>query len=403
MRALRPTIRVRLTLIYSGLFLFSGVVLLFVLYLLLESQSGLVVPRTLGSATPSQVAAPSPGDTSPRFFQGEGINFEIRQAALTDLLVQGTIVVGILALGAILLGWLVAGRVLNPISRITATARRLSDRTLNERLALNGPNDELKEFGDTFDAMLDRLNAAFDAQRRFVANAAHELRTPLTVQRAIIDVALAQNDHLPIDIRAAMTELREVNVHNEMIIEGLLTLAVSQRGLEHQGPVDLAAIVDRALDSAPMSDGKVTVQSKIEPVDVVGDEVLLRRMVENLFDNAVRYNVPSGWVRVILKPDGDDVCFTVENSGARISDAECALIVEPFHRLRLNGGPLPEGTGLGLSIVAAISSAHGGHITARPLAPGGLSVTVRLPRMSRAEAAEVDPGHPGTRTSAQSL
>ncbi|MGW4799555.1 HAMP domain-containing sensor histidine kinase, partial [Nonomuraea sp. NPDC004297] len=285
-------------------------------------------------------------------------------------LVQGVIIyqwemttftVGILTLVSLAVGWLVAGRILRPIHRITATAQRLSLSTLHERIALAGPTDELKELADTFDAMLDRLERSVEGQRRFIANASHELRTPLAVQRAAIEIGLPEDAH---EIRGTL--LRH-NHRAERLIDALLVLAQAEHGLTGRSPVAVDQVVRRAL--AERAAEHVTVTERAEPFVVDGDPVLLSRLVTNLLDNAVRYNRPGGTVEVTLSRG----TLTVRNTGPHVPRERLGDLFEPFRRLHTTPG---QGAGLGLSIVAAIAKAHGADIRASPNPGGGLELVV---------------------------
>ncbi|GAA4638079.1 ATP-binding protein [Actinoallomurus vinaceus] len=349
------TIRVRLTLIYSGLFLLTSVVLLVTVNLLLRRTLDARIARLAGGAV-----APTrrvPGDRPPPLprlpeLANGVIGYQWQVTALT---------VGILALVSLVVGWLVAGRILRPIHRITATAQRLSLSTLHERIALAGPKDELKELADTFDAMLDRLERSVAGQRRFIANASHELRTPLAVQRAAIEIGL------PEDVGEIRGTLLLHNRRAENLIDALLVLAQAEHGLDNRSPVALDQVV-RLVLAERRSDG-VTVTQRAEPFVVDGDPVLLNRLVTNLLDNAVRYNHPGGTVGVTLSRG----VLTVRNTGPHVPQERFGDLFEPFRRLQTTRG---QGAGLGLSIVAAIAKAHGADVRANPNPGGGLELVV---------------------------
>ncbi len=279
------------------------------------------------------------------------------------------------------LGWFLAGRVLRPIQDMTATARRLSDTNLHERLAMEGPADELKELADTFDDMLGRLEAAFESQRRFVANASHELRTPLAIQRTLVDVALADPDATPEELRTMAVLVRDAVDRSERLIDGLLVLARSQQGVGATAPVDLAGVAAAAVDQAAteIDAAGLSVHRDLEPAPLTGNRVLLERLAANLVENAVRHNVTGGWMEVTTATTGDHVTLTVRNGGAPVPPDQVAGLFEPFRRLapdRVGGG---RGHGLGLSIVQAVAVAHRGSVGAEAPESGGLSVTVSLP------------------------
>jgi signal transduction histidine kinase len=273
-----------------------------------------------------------------------------------------------------------AGRLLRRLNRISSTARRLSLSNLHERLALTGPHDEMKELADTFDEMLDRLERSVHSQRQFVANASHELRTPLAIQRAAIQIGL--DDPTPQRLAQVREELLAANRRTERLIDGLLLLAQGEHGLDGGEPVPLEALVRQA--AAEVRTGDVTVTLATEPVTVWGDPVLLGRLVANLLDNGVRYNVPGGTVRVNLSAAGT---LIVANTGPEVPAGRVDELFEPFRRLHATRTRSAEGAGLGLSIVAAIAHAHHGSVTARPNPDGGLELTVGFPLADPAGAA----------------
>jgi signal transduction histidine kinase len=369
---------VRLTLLYGGLFLAAGVAVLLTIYLLVRNIPAVVVtsPSVINSGPP--VTPTSGGAALPGLIRIGVVTVSFQQIAARDLLIQGGIAMAIAMSGALIVGWVAAGRVLQPVKTITLAARRLSEQTLHERIGIKGPDDELKELGDTFDSVLDRLDAAFDAQRRFIANAAHELRTPLTVQRAMIDVVLKSQTESASELISTLRNLRELTEINEHIIDGLLTLAISERGLDHTDRVDLSVLAAEALQSA--NGHNIRVVTSLDRAEVCGDRVLLRRMVQNLVDNALRYNEPGGWLDLTTRSEVKHVQLTVSNPGPKISTEECKQLFEPFRRVRTSRTSSVPGTGLGLSIVRAISTSHKGQSSATPLESGGLTVTIRLPK-----------------------
>jgi signal transduction histidine kinase len=305
----------------------------------------------------------------------------LRQDTLNTLLTRSAIGLGGVALVGMGFGWLMAERALRPLTRITETTRRVADRSLHERIALTGPPDEIKELADTIDSMLERLDRAFDGQRRFVGNASHELRTPLAINRTLLEVALARPDASP-ELRQLGNTLLAVNLRHERLVEGLLTLAQSQQALTTHDPVDLAELARFVLDamdaSGPDASGPEVVRT-LRPAPTSGDPVLLERVVHNLVQNAVAYNVPDGWVAVTTGHTGDGrVELTVTNTGPVIGGYEVPALFEPFRRLRERVGSA-RGTGLGLSIVQSVAQAHGGMAAAQPRAGGGLIVRVTLP------------------------
>ncbi|WP_018681237.1 HAMP domain-containing histidine kinase [Actinokineospora enzanensis] len=301
---------------------------------------------------------------------------DIKVDTLSELLVASAIAVGVMVLFACVVGWWVAGRVLRPLHTITSRARGMSAGNIHERLALTGPDDELRALADTFDDMLDRLDRAFTSQARFVANASHELRTPLAVERALIQVRLA--DGSPDDPAAVRAELLAANHRLERLLEGLLLLARGDHGLPERHPVDLAAVATRvvseALANPPTGAPEVRGEVRARSLVVAGDEVLLAQLVDNLVRNAMLYNIPGGWFTVTV----DDRC-TVSNSGPVISQDTVDGLFEPFRRGagdRLAGRG---GAGLGLAIVRSIAEAHDGTVTAAARPDGGLEVAVTLP------------------------
>ena len=396
--ARRRPVRLRLTLVYSGLFLAAGAVLLAVTY-------GLVA-QSLSSTPPSADTGPQASQYLTQALQlckerglgpiamskceqtAEGSLAGVSKASLEDqrsrtlthLLDYSLATLAALVFASTWLGWIVAGRALRPVHAITAAARRASEENLGERIALAGPGDELKELADTFDAMLARLDAAFASQRRFVANASHELRTPLTVMRTAIDVTLAKPGRTPAQLEAMAVEVRHAADRAETLIEALLTLARSDRGTGPREPLDVAVLAEDALDAAAAAirARPVTVQAVLAPAFAVGDPVLVERLVTNLIDNAVRHNVPDGWVQVATGTREGMAFIDVANGGPLIAPELGPSLFEPFRRLGDRIGS-PDGMGLGLSIVRSVALAHRGQATARPRPAGGLEVTVSLP------------------------
>jgi signal transduction histidine kinase len=387
----RRTVRLRLTLLYGALFLVAGAALLGITYGLLARQSqskrSVQAVVTEGAAGPTKTmirigpdARPPvtlpPGAAVPNVRFAQKVADETRGQQLRSLLTVSSLALGIMAVVSIVLGWLMAGRALRPVRTMTAAARQISEENLHERLALNGPNDELKELGDTIDGLLARLQAAFEAQRRFVANASHELRTPLTLERAMIEVALADPSADAASLRAVCERVLAAGAEQERLIEALLTLARSQRGLEQRRPFDLAAVVEAALaDLGP----EPRIDATLEVAATSGDQRLVERLVVNLLDNAVRHNVPGGWVRVRTGVEGEHVLLRVENSGPVIASDEVAGLVEPFRRAASDRSSHGEGLGLGLSIAAAIATAHDSALELHARPEGGLDVEVGLP------------------------
>ena len=295
-----------------------------------------------------------------------------------QLLIASVISLAVIVVAAAVIGWFLAGRVLRPLSMITAAARRISASSLHERLALHGPDDELKELADTLDSLFARLEASFDAQRRFAANASHELRTPLTRERTLLQVTRADPGSTIDTWQDVSRELLSCNAEQERLLEALLTLASSEAGPGEREPVDLAAVTSAALAAARPAIGRLglDVHAEIQPAVVHGDPLLIQQLVANLIDNSVRHNVPGGDLEVSTGADGGRGALSVTNSGPVIPPGEVDRLFQPFQRL----GPRPArrdgGNGLGLSIVRAIATAHAATVTARPRPGGGLAVEV---------------------------
>jgi signal transduction histidine kinase len=300
---------------------------------------------------------------------------DLHQLLLWSLvgLVGGTMVAGGL-------GWVIGRRILSPLHKVTDAARRASQENLDERIRLDGPQDELKDLADTFDEMLNRLDLAFASQRRFVANASHELRTPLTAMRALIDVAMAKPTRTTEALETLVGRVRKALDHSEAIINGLLTLARSDRGLTTRELTDLEAAAQDAIDqtgnAARISD--ITVDTNLSPAPIRGDRVLVERLAANLVDNAIRYNIEGGSIQVETGTDDGHSYLSVTNTGPLVPEWKLASMFEPFTRLeqRVTNN---EGVGLGLSIVASVVAAHDGLLQAEALPSGGLSITVRFP------------------------
>ena len=306
------------------------------------------------------------------------------------LLAVSWLTLAVTAVASAFLGWFAAGRVLRPLREMTATARTISAGSLHQRLALRGPKDEFRQLGDTVDDLLERLESSFAAQRRFVANAAHELRTPLTLERTLLQVALADPHASIATLRATCEELLEAGRSQERLLESLLTLATSERGLEHRQAIDLAELAGRLLQqAAPEIRARgLELHAELGDATVLGDPPLVERLVANLIDNSLRYNVEGGLVAVRTGADPAGLVLSVSNSGPPIEAGEVERLFEPFRRLngdRTSSGD-EGGYGLGLSIVRAVATAHGGAVTAAPRDGGGLAVTVSFPGVGAAAA-----------------
>jgi signal transduction histidine kinase len=401
----RHTIRLRLTLLYGALFLASGTGLLIITYVLVAHRlPGIVTVdhqraagAGAGSATmisgpataacaPARSGPVTPAQLARCAQQAEATMARQRAAELNQLLTESGIALAIMTVTSIGLGWLVAGRVLRPLRTITTAAQRLSASSLHQRLALAGPDDELKELGDTFDGLLARLEASFAAQRQFVANASHELRTPLARQRAVAEVALTDPERTVASLSHACRRVLAAGEQQERLIEALLTLARSQRGLGHREPVELADITGDAVRSRLAEAGRrgLTVHADLSPGAVLGDARLAERLAANLLDNALRHNTPGGWVRVRTGSRAGQAILSVANSGPVTAPAQLGRLFEPFERLGADRTAGHDGLGLGLSIVRAIADAHQARLRARALLAGGLDVEIRFPAIPAA-------------------
>jgi signal transduction histidine kinase len=367
---MRLTVRGRLTLVYGSLFLVAGVVMLGVTYVLMSQR----MPGTLVKGTTSFDPRVSSEPPKANMFVQKIVD-DTQADALSTFLTQGGIALLVVGTAAVALGWLIAGRMLQPLHRITDAARRIAeapaaDRGLHERIALAGPNDEIKQLADTFDLMLTRLDRSFDGQRRFIANASHELRTPLTLNRTLLEVALEQSSASE-EVRQLGTTLLAVNDRHGRLIDGLLMLARSERELTEHSYVDLSDIASHVAGG--------DVQTELAEAATIGDPVLLERLVQNLVENGVRHNLPAGgWVRVATYEKDGLATLEVSNTGPVVPRYEVESLFEPFRRLGTDrlAGP---GAGLGLSIVRAVARAHGGEVHAVPGEQGGLHVKVTLP------------------------
>ncbi len=401
----QTTIRWRLTLLYGGMFLVCGAALLAVTYTLVSRGITGGVGITLSRPGPAGAKAPPTGSntvpvpslTMPkvppavlRVMQSSAgqeflrlVETQQRVNELHQLEIESAAALGIMAIVSGLLGWVVAGRVLRPVRTITATAQQISEGNLHRRLDLPGPRDELRTLADTIDALLARLEAAFESQRRFVANASHELRTPLTTMRTALDVALAkpQLSSQP-RVRALDASLREDLDQADRLLESFLVLARAQRGeLGEETTVSLAQVVDDALASRgeAIAAEQIELRSTLAPACVEGSETLLARMVDNLIDNAVRHNVPGGLINVTCEADRETSRLVVESGGPVLDRAAVGQLAEPFRRLGVERTGSQNGNGVGLSIVAAIAAAHGGDLRLYARDQGGLGAEITLP------------------------
>jgi signal transduction histidine kinase len=400
----RSTVRVRLTLLYAGAFFLAGAILVAFMYLFLAQSLDHQLSGRAASTEQLRSHEVPPEVVDQYRTESE----QDRDDTLRAMLLASLVALGVIGVAAGGFGWLLAGRALRPLQDITATARRVADRNLQERIALEGPDDELKDLADTFDAMLERLDRAFDSQRRFVANASHELRTPLTINRTLIEVAL-DNPQAGEPLRQLGANLLAVNQRHERLIDGLLTLASSEQRLTDPIPVDLADVVGRiATESqAAAQQAGVELRTALAPAPVAGDPALLERLAQNLFDNAIGYNLAEGgWVAITSSLDDGTAQLTVENPGPMVPAYEIPSLFAPFRRLATTerraaavGGN--HGAGLGLSIVRSVANAHGGDVHATPRHHGGLTMQVRLPALTTDNRINA-PDQTPTRTSAAS-
>jgi signal transduction histidine kinase len=382
----RLTVRARLTLIYTGLFALCGAIVVAVSYTLV-AQLGV----------PGKGHPPSSSDLSsfvarcrsvqPSAHGAEAILAKCnaalqrlgalhqRDLTLSHLLEYSLITLGVVIALATILGWIFSGRALRPVHLITAAARAASEHNLSARVASTGPHDELRELAETFDDMLSRLQAAFEGQRQFIANASHELRTPLAVMRTTVDVVLGNPDSTPADLRDMAADIRTAVDHAEHLIGALLILARSERRLTVHEEVDLATVTEDVLDTASLGDRRV--HATLESAVISGDPVLAERLIANLVDNAVRYNAISGDIWISTRTVTGSGQLTVANTGPVISPEDADRIFQPFQRL--SDRTSHDAFGLGLAIVTSIAAIFDGIVTARPRNGGGLTVTVTIP------------------------
>ncbi len=354
-----------MTLLYAGVFFVAGLLLLVASYVFVRRT--LMDPASLRDL---------PGAS---WSLKVDYQHQFADDALTKLRTLYALALGAMTGLSVLFGWTMAGRVLRPLQRITATAKRVSQDNLDERIALEGPRDELKELADTFDGMLERLSGAFASQRRFVANASHELRTPLTVIRTELDVTLADPHATNADLRAMGETVRDATLATERLIQALLTLARSEGGVTRRDPVDLADCARTAVAQAGAEANArgLDMRPALDPAPVRGDRRLLERLVANLVENAVRHNVDGGAVEVRTASAAGRSTVEVRNDGPAVPPDAVASLLEPFQRL--DRSARGDGVGLGLSIVRSVAEAHGGSVELRARPSGGLVARVSLP------------------------
>jgi signal transduction histidine kinase len=392
-RRLTPRrVRVRFALLFGLLFVASGAVVLAITYLLVNRPPQRVISyHTRGEGGPRPVIhlGPGKGTTTSPPPDMSALNAQLREQAarihdaqMHDLLVQSGTALAIMAVVSIVLSWLLARRVLRPMRTLTAGIRRISARNVHERLAVEGPGDEISDLADSVDGLLDRLEAALESHKRFVANAAHELRTPLTVERALLEESLLDRQATAESFRENFERLLRISTQQGELLESLLTLAVSERGIERFHPVDLAEVT-RTVLFTPLPETQRHGLSVVDHTEraatatVPGDAALLERLVANLVHNAVHYNVPGGRVDVTVRTTATRAVLTVSNTGPEVPADRVDQLFEPFQRMRRTAGDGHHG--LGLSIVRAITAAHDGSLAAHPRPDGGLEIEISFP------------------------
>jgi signal transduction histidine kinase len=385
-----------MALLYGGLVLLVGVSLLFTSVVLLNRSISQLPLYDNGSRGQLTIT-----DQSGRVvFKGDptALVHKAQNTALSYLLTTGLIYFGVIVVIGATGGYLLAKQALRPIARLTQTAKQLSTETLDQRINLGGPDDELRELADTFDEMLARLDAAFDSQRLFVANASHELRTPLSVIRTELEVTLSDPDADVAELRRMGEVVESAAERAQRLVASLLTLArlqaVGRGELEVNEPVDLAALVPAAMRAVEVEaqDNQISIETEIEPAATIGDPRLLERLIGNLVENGVRHNVTGGWLRVSTGETDERAWLHVSNGGAVIAAADVDSLFEPFRR----GGRLrtaTRGAGLGLAIVRLIVDAHHGRLQAAAPPFGGLAIRIELPRYEAPTAKATRPAH----------
>ena len=388
----RLSARARLTLLYTSLFTLGGTALVSITYLLVAHTLHRTANPTIPAATRQAIArcvtaAQTRGATSALqkcaaiYTNGVQVGATAqRRTTLTHLLTFSVLTLGGAALLAAVAGWIVAGRILGPVRRITAAARTASEQNLSERIALQGPHDELRELADTFDTMLERLDRAFRSQRQFIANASHELRTPLTVMRTAVDVVLAKPTATQEEFASMAADIRHGVERSERLIDALLVLARNDHVRVRADLVDLAVVAEDVLDGRPAAGAAITVALDYAPV--TGDATLLERLVTNLLDNAERYNVAAGTIEIRTTTHDSSAVLRIVNTGPVVDDDVQRLFL-PF--TRLDDRTQHDGFGLGLTLVASITAVHGGFVQAAAVPTGGLDISITIP--ARVDAA----------------
>jgi signal transduction histidine kinase len=357
----RPVLRVQLALLYSGVFV-GLVVLLFLASSVLFGTANVFFGHSQMAYHPGQAAAAATRQSSagPQF------------APWPFLIALAAIAVALLA------AWWLAGRFLRPLRAMTTTAQEISASDLGRRLSLEGPDDELTELGRTLDNLFGRLQTSFESQRQFIANASHELRTPLAGQRTLLQVALADPDAEAQALRSTCEEALQLSGQQERLIDALLTLATSERGVESWAPFDLAQLTENIVYSRrPDAERRgIQIDASFDKAQAVGDASLVESMVANLLDNAIRHNIANGAVEISTTATADGAHLSVSNTGADVPFTDVERLLQPFQRLGDQRVGPPDGHGLGLAIVKAIATAHGANLTARPGPQGGLNIQV---------------------------
>jgi signal transduction histidine kinase len=387
--------RSRLTLLYTSLFALGGAALILVTYLLvahaLHTTSTPKIPASVQQAIDECVAAAQAAgsDSAAKAtvkctaLYANGVQAGAsaqRSTTLTHLLTYSLLSLAGLTVLAAVAGWILAGRILRPVRRLTAAARAASEQNLSQRIALQGPRDELRELADTFDTMLERLDRAFTSQRQFIANASHELRTPLTVMRTAIDVVLAKPQPTRDELVSMTAEIRQAVDHAQRLIEALLVLARNDQTRTLTDPLNLATVAEDALEGRTAND--ITTTTTLDEAPVTGDAMLLERLVTNLLDNAERYNLAGGTIQISTSAHDATSVLRVVNTGAVVPADMVDHLFLPF--TRLNDRTRHDGFGLGLTLVSSIATVHGGTVHATAVPTGGLDISIRLPQRDTA-------------------
>jgi signal transduction histidine kinase len=391
--------RSRLTLLYASLFTLGGAALVLITYLLvantLHPTTTTTIPPGVQQALGKCLEAAQKGGAGVMrkcaLVYASGVQAGAsaqRSTTLTHLLTYSLLSLAAVTLLAAVAGWIAAGRILRPVHRLTAAARAASEQNLSQRIALQGPRDELRELADTFDTMLERLDRAFTSQRQFIANASHELRTPLTVMRTAMDVVLGKPEPTRDELVSMAADVRQAAGHAERLIEALLVLARNDQARALTDPLDLAAVAEDALEGRTATG--VTTTTRLGEAPVTGDQVLLERLVNNLLDNAERYNIAGGTVAISTTAHDATSVLRVVNTGQVVPPDQVNRLFLPF--TRLDDRTRHDGFGLGLALVSSIATVHNGTLHATALPAGGLDITVRLPRRDNA----VTPAQPPT-------